>query len=246
MSKSVFFVSDFHLGAAYLEDKKEAEKRVVAFFDSIKDRAEAIYLLGDILDYWFEYKYVVPRGFTRFFGKLAELSDAGIKITWIVGNHDIWIFDYLPQEIGVTVHDGSLAVTLQDRHIFMAHGDGCGYQPFSFKILRSFFRNRFCQKLYSAIHPRFTVGFALAWSSRSRKQDYCEPFKGEDEDLVKFSRSYLDTHPDIDFFIFGHRHVEADWKIGSHTRVIMLGEWIRLCTYAELADGKMVLKQFKY
>lgn len=246
MSKSVFFVSDFHLGASYLKDKKEAERRVVAFLDSIKDRAEAIYLLGDILDYWYEYKYVVPRGFTRFFGKIAELSDAGVKITWIIGNHDIWIFDYLPQELGISVHDGSLLATIQNQKIFMAHGDGCGHQPMSFRFLRAFFRNRFCQKLYSAIHPRLTVGFALAWSSRSRKQDCCDAFKGEKEDLVKFSRCYLDKHPDIDFFIFGHRHVEADWKIGAHTRVIMLGEWIRLCSYAELSDGTLSLKQFKY
>lgn len=127
-----YFISDLHLGAPYFTDTKKTERRVVSFLDSIKHDAEAIYLLGDVLDYWYEYRYVVPRGFVRFFGKLAELSDAGIKITWLIGNHDIWIFDYIPNEIGVRVIDGYLIDEIYGQKVFMAHGDGVGRQPVTF------------------------------------------------------------------------------------------------------------------
>ena len=144
-----YFLSDLHLGAPYFSDNKVAEKRVVDFLDSVKDDADAIFLLGDILDYWYEYRYVVPRGFVRFFGKLAELSDRGIRIVWFIGNHDIWIFDYLPLELGIEVVDGYLVEELDGRKFFMTHGDGIGKLKPSFKVIRSLFRSKICQKLFA-------------------------------------------------------------------------------------------------
>ena len=156
-----YFLSDFHLGARYFDSPLDNERRVVAFLDSIKDSAKEIYLLGDILDYWYEYRYVVPRGFTRFFGKIAELSDLGVKIYWFIGNHDIWIFDYLPSELGITVVDGPMVKDISGKRFFLDHGDAVGKRKLSFRILRSVFRNKVCQKLYAAIHPRWTIPFAL-------------------------------------------------------------------------------------
>ncbi|MDE7343684.1 MAG: UDP-2,3-diacylglucosamine diphosphatase, partial [Muribaculaceae bacterium] len=157
-----------HLGAAYLEDSRSAEMRVVRFLDSIKEDAAEIYLLGDVLDYWYEYRYVVPKGYVRFFGKLAELTDSGIRVTWIIGNHDIWIFDYLPRELGVEVVDGVLDREVLGARMVMAHGDGVWQASRKFRFLRGLFRNKVCQHLFSAIHPRWTVPFAYAWSRHSR------------------------------------------------------------------------------
>ena len=164
-----YFLSDLHLGAPYFPDSRKAELRVVDFLDSIKDDAHTIYLLGDILDYWYEYRYVVPRGFVRFFGKLAELADSGVRIVWFIGNHDIWIFDYLPSELGIEVVDGALVEEIDGHFFYMTHGDGIGRLKPSFKVLRQLFRSRWCQKAFAAIHPRWTVPFAYGWSRHSRK-----------------------------------------------------------------------------
>ena len=167
--RNAYFLSDLHLGARYFRSAHEAEKRAVAFLDHIKDDAAEIYLLGDVLDYWYEYRYVVPKGFVRFFGKLAELADNGVKITWLIGNHDIWIFDYLPSELGIEVADGVLEKDILGKRFFLSHGDGVGRMPLPFRFMRALFRNRFCQWLYSGIHPRWTIPFALGWS----RSDMC-------------------------------------------------------------------------
>lgn len=151
--KKIYFASDFHLGARYIENPIEYERRIVRWLDSIKQDAGTLYLLGDILDYWYEYRYVVPKGFTRFFGKLAELSDNDIDIHWFIGNHDIWIFDYLPHELGITIHDGTLITEIGGKRFFLSHGDNVGKRPMTLRFLRKIFRNRFCQYLYAAIHP---------------------------------------------------------------------------------------------
>ena len=141
-----YFLSDFHLGARYIDNPAAHERRIVDFLESVKNTAKEIYLLGDILDYWYEYRYVVPRGFVRFFGKLAELSDNGTDIYWFIGNHDIWIFDYLPNELGVKIIDAPIVKTIGGKRFFLDHGDGVGQRKRSFRILRSVFRNKTCQK----------------------------------------------------------------------------------------------------
>lgn len=238
-----YFLSDLHLGAPYFQDSHEAEKRVVAFLDSIKNDADAIYLLGDVLDYWYEYRYVVPRGFVRFFGKLAELSDSGIKITWLIGNHDIWIFDYLPNELGIRVVDGTLTEKIHGKTVFMNHGDGVGKLPAGFRFIRSVFRNKICQRAFSAIHPRWTVPFAYNWSRHSRKtgEGRGVPDTKLLAGLHNFAKEYHMDHPEVDFFMFGHVHVLSREEIDDGCEIIVLGEWIRTFSYAVLDENGLKL-----
>lgn len=234
-----YFLSDLHLGAPYFPDSKKTERRVVSFLDSIKHDADTIYLLGDILDYWFEYKYVVPKGFVRFFGKLAELTDSGIRIVWLIGNHDIWIYDYIPTELGIEVYDGSIVEKIDGKNFFMTHGDGVGKLKPSFKFLRKLFRNKVCQKLYSGIHPRWTIPFANNWSRHSRKIDgpSSADAKRMMEGITQFSKEYLKTHPDMNYFIFGHLHLLERFNIAPEAEVVVLGDWISKFSYG-VWDGK--------
>ena len=236
-----YFLSDFHLGAKYIDNPRKQEQRIVSFLESIRNDAKEIYLLGDILDYWFEYRYVVPKGYVRFFGKIAELADSGIKIYWYIGNHDIWIFDYLPSELGVEIVDGSQIKQIDGKTFFIAHGDGLGDESRSFRMLRAFFRNRFCQRLYAGIHPRWTVPFALNWSRSNRVNGEDRPF-GCDEPLQRFVTNYKEDQK-IDYFVFGHRHVAVDKSIGNNSRLIILGDWIKLYSYA-VYDGNDLRLQF--
>ena len=236
-----YFLSDFHLGAKYIDNPRKQEQRIVSFLESIRNDAKEIYLLGDILDYWFEYRYVVPKGYVRFFGKIAELADSGIKIYWFIGNHDIWIFDYLPSELGVEIVDGSQIKQIAGKTFFIAHGDGLGDESRSFRMLRAFFRNRFCQRLYAGIHPRWTVPFALNWSRSNRVNGEDRPF-GCDEPLQRFVTNYKEDQK-IDYFVFGHRHVAVDKSIGNNSRLIILGDWIKLYSYA-VYDGNDLRLQF--
>lgn len=235
--QNTYFLSDLHLGARYFPDKHAAEKRVVDFLESIRHDAREIYLVGDILDYWYEYRYVVPRGFVRFFGKLAQLSDEGIRITWLIGNHDIWIFDYLPSELGIEVVDGSVVREICGRRFFITHGDDIDDTSQSFKMLRSLFRNKFCQKLYGAIHPRWTIPFALGWSKSSRHAESRTEINPSPQRLADFAADYSRRHPDIDWFVFGHLHILHRERIESGAEVIVLGDWISHFSYAEF-DGK--------
>ena len=247
MKKYVYFLSDLHLGAPYIKGSREAELRVVRFLDSIKNNADAIYLLGDILDYWYEYRYVVPRGFVRFFGKLAELSDSGIKIVWFIGNHDIWIFDYLPDELGVEVIDGSEVREIKGKKIFLSHGDGVGTLPTGFRVIRSVFRNRLAQFLFGGIHPRWTVPFAYAWSRKSRMDREGEKESAESllSGLRNFVRTYHLNHPDVEYYIFGHIHLMAREEIEKGCELVVLGEWLKLFSYARLGDDGLELLQWK-
>lgn len=209
MAKKAYFLSDLHLGATYYESNRELEKNVVRLLDEIKEDADEIYLLGDILDYWFEYKHVVPRGFVRFLGKLAELADSGIKITWIIGNHDIWIFDYLPEELGINVIDGILEKEIFGTLFCMQHGDAIGGN-FKFRFIRKLFRNKICQKLYSGIHPRWTVGFAFAWSRHNRLKKQNKDEEKYAPDSVKQIRMWCENQiksgNPAKYFLFGHIH----------------------------------------
>lgn len=233
-----YFLSDLHLGAPYFPDSRKSEKRVVNFLDSIKDKADVVYLLGDILDYWYEYRTVVPRGFVRFFGKLAELTDRGVRVVWFIGNHDIWIFDYLPSELGVEVVDGALTEHIDGKTFYMTHGDGVGKLKPSFKLMRNLFRNKFAQKLYSGIHPRWTIPFAYNWSRHSRKTGGSGYDPTTMVDLLRhFSVDYLREHPEINYFVYGHLHVVEDLKLNDSSRMIILGDWISNFSYG-IWDGK--------
>ena len=249
MRDLTYFLSDLHLGAGYIPDHRAHEQRVVDFLRSIEPRAKRIYLLGDILDYWWEYRDVVPRGFVRFFGELARLADSGVEITWFKGNHDIWIFDYLPSEIGLEVHDGIMVRDIDGARFLLEHGDGVGRLPWSFRRLRGLFRCRVAQRLFAAIHPRWTVGFAHAWSSHSRKTGGYVPRQGVEESLVEdaeeYNREAVRTGAGkIDYFIFGHLHTLFEQQVSGGATVVVLGDWISRFSYA-VWDGKS-LKTEKY
>lgn len=245
--KAVYFLSDLHLGAAYFADPRAAEARAVRFLDSIKGDAEAVYLVGDVLDYWYEYRHVVPRGFVRFFGKIAELTDAGIPVTWLIGNHDIWIFDYLPSELGVEVVDGPIVRTLQGKRLYIAHGDGTGRVPRGFRFIRAMFRNRVCQRLFAAVHPRWTVPLGFGWSSQNRgSHPVPEPYRGAGrEPLMLFAAGHAAAHPDIDYYIFGHRHLLVEEPLSGGAKAVILGEWIDTCSWAELRAGSLTLHRLE-
>lgn len=245
--KNVYFISDLHLGAQYLGDTMAYEKRVVHWLDSVADDAAELYLLGDILDYWYEYRYVVPRGYVRFFGALASLADRGVKITWFIGNHDIWIRDYLPREIGLRVVDGYEVCTIMGKRFFLSHGDGIGNLPWGFRFIRAVFRNRLCQLLYSSIHPRWTVPFAYRWSAHSRDYKAEEPpvFSGrDDESYIVFARDYLRHDPAIDYFILGHHHIMLDYELSPSSRLVILGDWIHYFSYGVFSGDKVEIRQF--
>lgn len=249
MRNKTYFLSDLHLGAKYLKDPLDYERRVVRWLNSIKDSAKAIYLLGDILDYWYEYRNVVPRGFTRFLGTLATLADDGVEIYWYIGNHDIWIFDYLPTEIGVTVIDGYEIKEIDGHRFFLSHGDGLGKLSPGFKLIRSIFRNKICQKLFSAIHPRWTVPFAHKWSSHSRNfSNEIPQFKGEEnESFISFAKQWLAEHKDqpIDYFIFGHRHILLEYNLSNESKLYVLGDWIHHFSYAVYDGEKITLSTYE-
>ena len=240
--KPIYFLSDAHLGSRAIAHGRTQERRLVRFLDSIKEKAGAVYLLGDMFDFWYEYKYVVPKGYTRLLGKISELTDAGVEVHFFTGNHDIWAFGYLHQECGVILHREPLTVELGDKVFFLAHGDGLGDPNPSFKVLRSIFHNRVCQILFSALHPRWGMEFGLAWAKHSRlkhevKNDP-QPYMGEaKEHLVLFAKDYLRTHPDVNYFLFGHRHIELDLKLSHTARLMILGDWITQFTYA-VFDGE--------
>jgi len=237
---NTYFISDLHLGAGYIADHRNHERMIADWLRSIAPHARALYLMGDILDYWYEYRTVVPRGYVRFFGALAELADQGVEITWLKGNHDIWIFDYLPKEIGLTVADGVVVRDIDGRRFVMEHGDGVGEPRRSYRIMRRLFRNRFAQWLYASIHPRWTVGFAHRWSSHSRlsADAPCHTTILPDSDpLMRFARDFEQKEGHADFFIFGHRHTIVDQSVGPDSRLIVLGDGFRLMTYG-VWDGR--------
>ena len=247
----IYFASDAHLGARFHNDPLAVEQRLVRWLDQIKADATEVWFLGDMFDYWYEYKYVVPKGHVRFLGKLAELSDAGIQIHLFTGNHDIWMFDYLPQEIGAIIHREPVTVDLLGKRFFLAHGDEVDTRSKAFRLMRYLFRNRFCQWLYGGIHPRWTFGFALGWSLSSRKKGLKSPmesggYQGEaGEYLVQFAKSYLQTHPDISFFIFGHRHIMLDLMLSRTSRLLIAGDWMQHFSYISWDGENLFLDQFE-
>jgi len=248
--KNTYFISDLHLGAKYMHDPIEREKRVCRFLDTIRNDVAELFLLGDILDYWYEYKYVVPRGYIRFLGKLAELADAGVKITWVTGNHDVWLFDYLRDQIGMTVLNGHTEVMAGGKRILISHGDDVGVQPAMYRFTRWCFYNKVCQWLYAAIHPRWTYPIATGWSNDNRTKRNPEEQKAISERaasrLVDFSKEYYESHPEVEAFVYGHIHLARMVNEEGQPPVIFLGEWINLCTYLVLDEaGNFSLKTFE-
>lgn len=250
--KNIYFLSDAHLGSLAVPHRREQERRLVRFLDEIKAGAEAVYMLGDMFDFWFEYKSAVPRGYTRFLGKVSELTDMGIEVHYFTGNHDIWCLDYLERECGVQIHRQALTLEIGGRTFFLAHGDGLGDADWKFRAIRSVFHCRFCQWLFRWLHPDLGIPFGLNWAKHSRLRHVAAdgsfsdvPYQGEqNEPLVRFAKQYLQEHPDVDYFLFGHRHIELDLALSRQTRLIVLGDWISQFSYVVFDGDKLYTENY--
>ncbi len=245
--KKIYFASDFHLGAPNSESSLKREKLLVLWLDEIKKDAQELFLVGDVFDFWFEYKTAVPKGFVRLLGKLAELSDAGIPIHYFTGNHDMWVFDYLPKEIGVIIYRKNEVRTFNGKKFFIGHGDGLGPGDQGYKFIKKVFANPVCQWLFARLHPNFGIRLANFWSGKSRLHTGSsdEKFLGEEKEwLVIYSKEVLEKQH-YDYFIFGHRHLPLDIQLTHNSRYINLGEWMNYNSYGVFDGEKMELKYFK-
>lgn len=241
--KKIYFVSDFHLGSHPSTDSAARERRIVAWLDSIRADVEELYLMGDVFDFWFEYATVVPRGYIRFLGKLAELADAGVRITFFKGNHDMWMFGYLEDELGAHIVSNELSLERNGRKFYLHHGDGLGPGDRQYKLLKKVFRSRLCQWLFARLHPNLGIGIARRWSRHSRVSSGAkEVFKSADQEwLVAYANEMLQTQT-YDYFIFGHRHLPLDLPLNRGSRYINLGEWITYNSYAVYDGHNLTLK----
>lgn len=238
IATKIYFASDFHLGSYPKEQSELREKEIVRWLDHIKQDAAELYLVGDIFDFWFEYSTVVPKGYIRFLGKLAELADLGVKITLFKGNHDMWMFGYLKKELGAVIIDNELILHLNDKKIYIHHGDGLGPGDKKYKFLKKIFRSSLCQWLFARLHPNLGIGIAQKWSKHSRiSNDTDEHFLGEEREwLIQYAKEVL-KEKHYDYFIFGHRHFPYEIQLASQSTIINLGEWINYHTYA-VWDGQ--------
>ncbi len=235
----IYFASDFHLGVPGKLSSREREKKIVRWLDQIKSDADTIYLVGDIFDFWFEFKTVVPRGYIRLFGKLIELKDQGIDIQIFTGNHDLWMFDYFTTEFEIPVHHKPIEVIHSGKKFFIGHGDGLGPGDYGYKRLKKIFTNPICQWLFARLHPNFSISLALWFSRRSRQtQGTIEPFLGEDKEWLLIYSNKKVEETQSDYFVFGHRHLEMNLALkNGKSRYINLGEWLFTCSYA-VFDGQ--------
>ncbi len=236
--KKVYFLSDFHLGAPNDTESRKREDRLVRFLQDARKDAGIIFIVGDIFDFWFEYKTVVPKGFVRILGTLAQMADEGIQLHIFTGNHDLWMQDYLSKELNAKLYFEPQAFTIQNKQFLIGHGDGLGPGDKGYKRLKKMFTNPICQWLFRWLHPDAGIQLAnyLSRKSRAKTGNADEIFLGEDKEwLILYTKEKAKTMS-VDYFIFGHRHYAIDLKINDKSRYINLGDWIRLNTYA-VFDG---------
>lgn len=245
--KKIYFISDVHLGLYPYEKSREREKKLVKFLESIKSDASELYLVGDIFDFWHEHKHVVPKGFIRFFGKLAELIDIGVQIHFFTGNHDIWAYGYFTEELGIPVYTEPIEREYNGKKFLIGHGDGLGPGDLGYKILKAFFTSKFLQWWFARLHPNFSMWLGKTWSKKSRysKGIVAEKFGGPEKELqIVFAKNTAEKKH-FDYFIFGHRHIPYVYTLNSNSKVINLGDWIYSFTFAVFDGDKLELKQFE-
>jgi UDP-2,3-diacylglucosamine hydrolase len=244
--KKIYFISDFHLGVPSHEASLIREKRIVQFIESIESDLAELYLVGDIFDFWFEHKYSVPKGYVRLLGKLASLSDRGIPIHLFSGNHDMWMFDYLKQEINAQIYHEPIQRIINGKHFYIGHGDGLGPGDHGYKFIKKVFRNKLAQWLYARFHPNFSFGLAhfLSRKSRAYTGDSDAKFLGKENEWLYIYCASILKQKHFDYFVFGHRHLPLDLEINAESKYINLGDWIDYNTYA-VFDGS-TLKLLKY
>jgi UDP-2,3-diacylglucosamine hydrolase len=245
--KNIYFLSDFHLGSPSYEASLQREKKIIRFLDGIEALAKEIFIVGDMFDFWYEYKYVVPRGYVRLFGKLAQLTDAGIKVHFFVGNHDMWMRSYLQKELNIPVYFEPKEFVFDNKNFLVGHGDGLGPGDHKYKFLKKIFRNPVCQWAFGVLPPAIGIGVANYFSNRSRDAapETERHFLGEEKEwLITYCKEVL-KKKHYDFFIFGHRHLPIDFALPEGSRYINLGDWIRYFTYAVWDGETMKLEKFE-
>ncbi len=245
--KKIYFLSDFHLGAPDYESSLVREKKIVGFLESIRYSAGEIFILGDIFDFWYEYKTVIPKGYARLLGKLAEITDSGIPVYFFVGNHDMWMKGYFEKELNIPVYYEPRTYEWNGKKFYIGHGDGLGPGDHGYKFIKKIFRNKFCQWLFGQLHPTPGIGLANYFSRESRKKTGTADmhFLGEDKEwLIIYCRKIL-AKEHYDFFIFGHRHYPLNYPLGKHSNYINLGDWITNFTYADFDGNNLQLKKWE-
>jgi len=243
----LYFASDIHLGAGSYASSREREDRFVRWLDVIKTDAAEVFIMGDLFDFWFEYRYVVPKGHVRLLGKLAEFADRGIPVHIFTGNHDVWMFDYFTEEFGAHIHRHAIKVEWAQKRFMIGHGDGLGPGDKGYKFIKAIFHNPLAQRLFAALHPFWGVKLAHYFSRKSREStgDKDSRYLGDDKEfLVRYCHEVL-RHEHIDYFIFGHRHMVLDKQVGAHSRYINLGEWFKGCHYAKFDGEQLSLHRFE-
>lgn len=246
-NSKVYFASDFHLGVPDQETSNAREKSVIQWLEMAEKDAEAIFLVGDVFDFWFEYATVIPKGFVRLQGKIASICDKGIPVYWFTGNHDMWAFDYLPKELGVNLIREPKIFHFQGKNLYVGHGDGLGPGDYGYKFIKKVFANPFFQWLFARLHPNFGIRMASFCSGKSRgKNPPEEYFKNEQNEwLWVYCKELIQKHPEMDYFIFGHRHLALNLPVSETSRYINLGEWFSKNTYAVLENGVLTMYSFR-
>ncbi len=242
--KKIYFISDLHLGAPDSVASSEREKKLARFLDAAKSDAQAVFLVGDTFDFWFEYKLAVPKGFVRFLSKLQQLTDAGIAVYIFIGNHDLWMRDYLEKETGARIFFDKTTLTSQGKSMLLAHGDGLGPGDTKYKILKKIFTNKLCQWLFRWLHPDIGIKIAQLWSRHTFTDPAIEVFHGEEKEwLIQYCKRKL-TEQRFDYFIMGHRHLPMEIKLNENSTYINLGDWIINCNYAVFDGNDVKLNKF--
>jgi len=246
-NQKVFFASDFHLGAPDYQSSRMREDKIVRWLTSIQAEAAAIFLLGDMFDFWFEYEKVIPKGYMRFIGKITALRELGIPIFFFTGNHDLWMRDYFTRELDIPVFSNPIEMEVNHKKFLIGHGDGLGPGDQQYKLLKKIFTNKACQWLFKWIHPDIGITLAQKWSGKSRINNALkneDEFKGEGEWLWEYCKS-VNKKMHFDYFVFGHRHLPLQLPVEPGAVYINLGEWVSQFTYGEFDGREFYLKTYK-
>lgn len=239
-------MSDVHLGAPALKNNKERERLFVRWLDEIKADAAALFLMGDIFDFWFEYRKVAPRGFTRTLGKIAEIADSGVSVHFFTGNHDLWIFDYLPEELGIILHRKEYKTEIMGKKFFLAHGDGLDLSDKGYLLLKKIFTCKALQWTFARLHPDFAFRIAHHWSRNSRIANgiQADGYRGDNKEGLFIFAESIEKQEHFDYFIFGHRHLLVEKPIGETSSFINLGDWINYFSFGVFDGEKFELKRY--
>lgn len=244
--KNIYFLSDFHLGAPNAAASLQREKKIVQFLDEIKEKTAVLFIVGDLFDFWYEYRKVVPRGYVRLLGKLAEFTDSDIPVHFFVGNHDMWMRDYFQNELNIPVYFEPKEFLFNNKTFYIGHGDGLGPGDHGYKTLKKVFRNPMCQWLFGLVPPRIGIGLADYFSRKSRAATGTseEQFLGEEREWLIIHCHEVLKLKKVDYFVFGHRHLPIDYRLTTESRYINLGDWITFFTYAVFDGTEMHVKTY--